>query len=167
MRKVVSDNLGDFPADILNRELRIEQSFNDNEIDDLLKTNYGTKYSYLILSLLYPGRDWKDRIFNEDHIFPQTEFQTRKLKARDYDDEKIRLYQAYYNSIYNLELLDDSENKSKNAKPFDEWLSQRDDNFKKRHLIPEMESYDFDHFLEFVEKRRELLKKQIKAVMGV
>lgn len=166
MRKVVSENLGDFPADMLNRELRIEQSFNDSEIDDLLKTNYGTKYSYLILSLLYPGRDWKDRVFNEDHIFPQTEFQTRKLKAREYDDEKIRQYQAYYNSIYNLELLDDSENKSKNAKPFDEWLSTRDANFKQRHLIPEMDNYDFDHFLEFVEKRRKLLVKQIKDVMG-
>lgn len=165
MRKVVLENLGDFPADMLNRELRIEQSFDDAEIDDLLKTNYGTRYSYLILSLLYPGRDWKDRVFNEDHIFPQVEFQTRKLKAREYNDEKIRQYQAYYNSIYNLELLEDSENKSKSATPFDEWLPTREANFKQRHLIPEMDNYDFDHFLEFVEKRRKLLFKQIKKVV--
>ena len=166
MRKVVADNIGDFPAEALNRELRIDSSFNDSEIDDFLNTNYGTKYSYLILSLLYPGRDWKDRSFNEDHIFPLTEFQWRKLKAKGYDDEKAAQYQACYNSICNLELLDDSENKSKNAKPFDEWIATRDDNFKSRHLIPDMENYDFDHFLEFVEKRRALLIKQIKSVMA-
>ena len=130
----------------------------------MLNINYGTKYSYLILSLLYPGRDWKDRKFNEDDIFPQTEFQTRKLRARGYDDETIRRYQAVYNSIANLELLDDSENKSKNAKPFDEWLTSRDENFKIRHHIPEMENYDFDHFLKFIEERRKLLAKQLKEL---
>lgn len=72
----------------------------------MLDYGYSTRYSYLVLSLLYPGRDWKDKVYNEDHIFPQAEFQTKKLRARGYDDVQIEAYQKVFNSILNLELLD-------------------------------------------------------------
>ena len=104
-------------------------------------------------------------MYNEDHIFPQTEFQTKKLRARGYDDARIEAYQKVFNSILNLELLDDSENKSKNAKPFDEWIKTRDYNFKKRHHIPEMERYDFDHFLEFIDVRKKMLAQYIRDMV--
>ena len=142
----------------------IESSFNDMELESLLHTNYATRYSYLILSLLYPGRDWKDKTFNEDHIFPQTEFQRKKLKARGYDDERIEKYLASFNSIANLELLDDSENKIKNAKPFEEWLSDRDENFRERHHIPQMEDYSFDNYLDFIEERKVLLLDCLRRI---
>lgn len=164
MRRIVDMKYDRFPFAEINREMLIESSFNDMELDSFLQTNYGTRYSYLILSLLYPGRDWKDKVFHEDHIFPQTEFQRKKLKARGYDDEKIEKYLACYNSIANLELLDESENKIKNAKPFEEWLSDRDDNFRTRHNIPLMENYDFDHFLDFIDKRKILLLNCLKQI---
>lgn len=164
MRRIVDMKYDKFPFAEINREMLIESSFNDMELDSFLQTNYGTRYSYLILSLLYPGRDWKDKIFHEDHIFPQTEFQRKKLKARGYDDEKIEKYLACYNSIANLELLDESENKIKNAKPFEEWLSDRDDNFRTRHNIPLMENYDFVHFLDFIDKRKILLLNCLKQI---
>ena len=164
MRKIVDVKYDKFPYAELNREMLIESSFNDMELDSLLQTNYGTRYSYLILSLLYPGRDWKDKTFNEDHIFPQTEFQRKKLKARGYDDEKIEAYLASYNSIANLELLDDSENKIKNAKPFEDWLSDRDDNFKERHHIPIMDNYSFDNFLSFIEARKAMLINSLRKI---
>lgn len=164
MRRIVDMKYDKFPFAEINRELLIESSFNDMELDSFLQTNYGTRYSYLILSLMYPGRDWKDKIFHEDHIFPQTEFQRKKLKARGYDDEKIEKYLACYNSIANLELLDESENKIKNAKPFEEWLSDRDDNFRTRHNIPLMDNYDFDHFLDFIDKRKVLLLNCLKQI---
>lgn len=164
MRRIVDMKYDRFPFAEINREMLIESSFNDMELDSFLQTNYGTRYSYLILSLLYPGRDWKDKVFHEDHIFPQTEFQRKKLKARGNDDEKIEKYLACYNSIANLELLDESENKIKNAKPFEEWLSDRDDNFRTRHNIPLMENYDFDHFLDFIDKRKILLLNCLKQI---
>ena len=162
MRPVVSLTTDYFPYAEISRVLKVEMTFNDMEIDNILNYNYGTRYSYLILSLLYPGRDWKDKKYNEDHIYPQNEFKIKNLRAQGYDDATIEQYQAYYNSILNLELLDDSENKSKNAKPFAIWLKDRDSNFKDRHHIPEMDDYGLDHFLEFIQKRKALLIKQIK-----
>jgi len=162
MRPVVNMATDKFPYSEICKELKVEMTFNDMEIENMLHYNYGTRYSYLILSLLYPGRDWKDKKYNEDHIFPQNEFKVKNLRARGYDDATIEKYTACFNSILNLELLDDSENKSKNATPFDVWLKSRDANFKVRHHIPEMNDYSLDNFLEFIQKRKELLSKQIK-----
>lgn len=163
MRPVVNMATDKFPYSEISKELKVEMTFNDMEIENMLHYNYGTRYSYLILSLLYPGRDWKDKKYNEDHIFPQNEFKVKNLRARGYDDATIEKYTACFNSILNLELLDDSENKSKNATPFDVWLKSRDTNFKERHHIPEMDDYSLDNFLEFIQKRKEILSKQIKG----
>lgn len=162
MREVVGKVGTAFPVKELADKLKVDLSFTDNELDKLLSYNYGTRYSYLILSLIYPGRDWKDKTFNEDHIYPQASFRTKELRKRELSDEFIEQYQSVYNSIANLELLEDSENKSKNATPFDEWIKSRDANFKARHLIPEMEDYGYDHFMDFIEARRKLIKKAIK-----
>lgn len=162
MRSVVKSATDYFPYVELSRELKIEMIFNDMEIENMLNYSYGTKYSYLILSLLYPDRDWKDKKYNEDHIYPQNEFKIKNLRAKGYDDATIKKYQACYNSILNLELLEDSENKSKNAKPFDSWLKDRDAHFKERHHIPEMNDYSLGYFLDFIKNRKALLTEQIK-----
>lgn len=146
-----------FPCSEINQKLNVISSFSKDEIDNILRYSYGTKYSYLILSLFYPNRDWKDCRFSEDHIFPKSEFTEAKLRKRGYNSDKIKLYQTYYNTILNLQLLDETENKEKSAKPFNEWIKTRDDNFKKRHSIPIIASYDFDSFIEFINGRKKLL----------
>lgn len=143
-----------FPIDSLYKALDIEPRFNEAEIERILSHSYQGRYTNLVLSLLYPDRDWKDAVFHEDHIFPKSEFQLRLLKRRGYDDSKVQAFISNYNQIANLQLLTESENLSKNATPFEVWIETRDAAFRKRHLIPEMESYGFDKFGEFYEERR-------------
>lgn len=153
-----------FPMDVLNKSLGIGASFTDEEIENLLHANYKTKYSYLILSILYPDRDWKDNNYHEDHIFPKSLFTPAKLKDKGYNEKKIKEYQKYYNTICNLQLLTDSENLNKNATDFDSWIATRDANFKERHNIPILESYDFDNFIDFITQRKQILR--INLIMG-
>ena len=117
-----------------------------------------------MLSLLYPDRDWKDAVFHEDHIFPKSEFQVRPLKARGYDDARVQSYITKFNQLPNLQLLTESENLSKNAMSFDEWIKTRDDDFHRRHLIPEMPTYGFDSFEEFFNARRILIWEALKQL---
>ncbi len=160
-----------FPANVLYKSLGIEPRLNDAEIDRILGYGYQGRYTNLVLSLLYPDRDWKDAIFHEDHIFPQSEFQVRLLKKRGYDDAKVQSYIAKYNVLANLQLLTDSENLSKNATPFDEWLKTRDATFRKRHLIPDLNSssfpaltsYNFNSFEEFFKARTALIVDALKT----
>ena len=151
-----------FPVDTLYRSLAIEPRFNDAEIDRIRGYGYHGRYTNLVLSLLYPDRDWKDAVFHEDHIFPQSEFQVRALKKRGYDDVKVQSYVSKYNILSNLELLTESENLSKNATPFDEWIQTRDLAFRKRHLIPDLPAYGLDTFEEFSEARWALIVTALK-----
>jgi len=155
------EDFTNFPSDELNAKLSISNSFSPEDIERLLLTNYKTKYSYLILSLLYPDRDWKDSKYHEDHIFPKSLFTTAKLKSRGYDEATISEYQKYYNTVLNLELLTDSENLKKSDAEFSTWISTRDSNFKDRHHIPIMESYEVDDFISFIDLRKDILKKML------
>jgi uncharacterized protein with ParB-like and HNH nuclease domain len=143
-----------FPSDALYKSLGIEPRLNEAEIDRILEYGYQGRYTNLVLSLLYPDRDWKDAVFHEDHIFPQSEFKARLLRKRKFDEAQVQSYIAKYNLLPNLQLLTDSENLSKNATPFDDWIKTRDAPFRKRHLIPDMTTYGFNTFEEFYEKRR-------------
>lgn len=158
IRRIIGDNGKSFPYKEIINEFGLRTDFTAEEIDNWLSYNYGTRYSFLILSLLYPDRDWKDRRFQEDHIFPYSSIQRKELKKRVYDDEKIERYLRLRDTICNLELLSDSENNDKRAKPFDQWVAERDDNFKSRHHIPKMESYSMDDFEVFIQERRKLLR---------
>ncbi|MBI1852374.1 MAG: hypothetical protein HYR85_18695 [Planctomycetes bacterium] len=108
--------------------------------------------------------DWKDTSFHEDHIFPASEFGVRGLRKLGYDNQKIQRYLSRFNTVLNLELLTDTENLSKNSTPFSKWIAGRDDGFKRRHLIPELDSYDLNAFEDFAEARKQLLVKRFKAI---
>jgi len=159
-----ASNCKEFPGSELNASLGIEPTLSDNEIENHIKRQYRGKYTYLILSLLYPDRDWKDTTFHQDHIFPASEFTTRALRKRGYDDGKIQCYQSIFNTVLNLELLTDTENLSKNSTPFRDWIASRDGGFKSRHLIPQIESYDLDAFEEFIEARKQLVVTRLRAI---
>lgn len=161
---LAQQSFSQFPFDDLNKKLGIEPTFSSTELDNLLNIQYKSKYSYLSLSLLYPDRDWKDNLYHEDHIYPKSEFTTAKLKARGYDQQKVTDYQRYFNTIINLQLLTDSENIEKNSQDFASWITTRDNNFKKRHTIPDIDTYSFDNFLFFIQERQKLIVDKLKLI---
>ena len=71
---IANANLNRFPYKEINDRLSVESKLGDAETENYLMTTYATRYSFLLLSLLYSDRDWLDKKYNEDHIFPQTEF---------------------------------------------------------------------------------------------
>jgi uncharacterized protein with ParB-like and HNH nuclease domain len=156
------DSFSTFPFQDLNKKLGIELNFSEIEINNILNINYGTKYSFLVLSLLYPDRDWKDKRYQEDHIFPKSEFTIKRLETRGYDGGTINEYRGHFNTILNLELLTDKENLEKSSQDFSSWITTRDSHFKERHHIPDIESYDFDCFLEFIDERSKMIKEKLK-----
>ena len=163
IRRIIGDKGDVFPYQEIINEFGLRMDFTDEEIYNWLSYKYGTRYSYLILSLVYPGRDWKDRRFQEDHIFPYSRLQRKELKKLGFDDEKIDNYLELRDTICNLELLTESENNDKRAKPFEQWVAERDDNFKQRHLIPQMDSYSMGDFELFIKERRSLLSTALKG----
>ncbi len=153
-----------FPAEELYKSLEITSSLSDAEIERVLEYQYQGRYTNLVLSLLYPDRDWKGSVFHEDHIFPKSEFTIPSLRRRGYDENKIECYMSSFNTLQNLQLLTDSENTSKNATPLDKWLRARDSKFRSRHLIPDLPDYTLDYFEEFSNARRELIIPALRSL---
>ncbi len=162
---VEADARTPFPAAALYQSLGIEPSLNEAEVNRLVGQQYQGRYTNLVLSLLYPGRDWRDAIFHEDHIFPQAEFRIGALRTRGYDDARIQSFLAKFNCLPNLELLTDSENLSKNATPFDDWIQTRELAFRQRHLIPtDLPGYEFDSFDQFFTARSSLIRTALQGL---
>ncbi len=159
IREIIADTPQmEFPVNKIDKALSISSTFTDDEIEDLLSYKYRTRYSFLVLSLLYPDRNWKSQVFNEDHIYPKSKFTKYELEKRGLTPDQVSEFRKNYNTIQNLQLLTASENNKKKATEFQEWIKTRDPGFMSRHHIPNVD-FAFSNFPEFIEKRKQLLKE--------
>ena len=157
-----------FPSDHLYRSLEIEPSWNEDEIEYLLEScTSNARITNLVLSILYPDKHWHDTVFHIDHIFPKAEFTSKALKQRNYDEKKRDRYRSQYDLLCNLQLLPELENLRKSDQSFGVWLNTRDESFRCRHLIPDMQNYSLDVFLEFIEARKALITSKLKALVSL
>ena len=146
----------------INRTVRFEEE----ELDSLLDNKYNGRYTFSILSFLYPTLDYNNK-FHQDHIYPRSLFKKSNLKDYDYDEEKYEAYREKYNILGNLQLLEGVVNQEKSDKPLKDWLEdnfdtdEERDRYKKRHYIPDVD-LSFDNFLEFFERREELIKSKLR-----
>jgi len=173
-RNIISDNLGEFPLQILidrykgtNKSL----SFDEETIEHLLNTQYGSAFAYMVLSLVYPlNHNYK---FHQDHIHPKKYFNHRDLIKFGIKDENLRNhYLSSFNSISNLQLIQETENLEKNATPFVDWLDKnyKDEellNYKNLHFIPNDIDLSLGNYFDFFTLRREILKKKLMQLLKV
>ncbi|RZJ56287.1 MAG: DUF262 domain-containing protein [Flavobacterium sp.] len=173
-RDIISQNLGLFPLSQLREKYRNSNkslSFNEEAIDNLLNTQYGSAFAFMVLSLIYPLNH--HYIFHQDHIHPKKLFTDKELTLLGMTDENVRKdYKNSFNSIGNLQLIQETENLEKNATPFKTWVegSYKDDalaNYKNLHLIPIDNDLTMDTYLDFYQKRRNILKAKLMNLVDV
>jgi len=172
-RKIITENLGAFPLEELINKYKGSNkslSFDEDTIDNLLNTQYGSAFAYMVLSLLYPlNHNYK---FHQDHMHPKKFFTHKSLKKMGYDDVKVEDYMSRFNSLGNLQLIQETQNLEKNATPLVEWLSNTIsgaelNNYKQLHYIPLENDLSMDSFLEFYEERRKMLKAKLMQLLKV
>lgn len=139
----------------------------DNEyIMELLSKRKDDRYTFSILSLLYPNLDYKNNNFHKDHLHPINRFD--ELQEKDKEKYKFELY----DSIYNLQLLDGNENSSKNDSSLNEWVEKRiretniaKEKFLEQYIIPDVD-LSIENFGEFFEKRKEMLVRKLGDLLN-
>lgn len=172
-RKIIAENLGTFPLEELISKYKGSNkslSFDEDTIENLLNTQYGSAFAYMVLSLLYPlNHNYK---FHQDHMHPKKFFTHKSLKKMGYDDAKVEDYMSRFNSLGNLQLIQETQNLEKNATPLVEWLSNTISgselsNYKQLHYVPMENDLSMDSFLEFYEERRKMLKAKLMQLLKV
>lgn len=153
-----------FDGDAINKKIKNLVSIDDSFFEELFSVQKDNPYAFPVLSLLYPHLDYKNNDFHKDHIHAENLYQFLP------EDLKQKYPFKVYNSILNLQMLDKNENESKGQKALEEWVSlqcpQPDsrEGFLRTHLIPNV-NLSLSNFEEFIEKRKELIKKKILEIL--
>jgi uncharacterized protein with ParB-like and HNH nuclease domain len=175
LRRIVNENLGSFPLEKIIEQYRGQVksiSFTQDDIDNLLNVQYGSAFAFSALSLLYDGINLSFE-YHQDHIFPKTNFNARKLKQLGIPDNQTDFYLANYNTISNLQLIEAVENTEKNSTMLDEWLdktftsSMSLNAYKTQHFFPLDSDVKLADFGDFIEKRKDLLKNRFKSILNI
>lgn len=113
------------------------------------------EYTLLILSLLYPCAKISSNEFHQDHMHPES-----KLKKTEFSEMR--------NKLANLQLLTGKENESKNDEDLKTWLKE-DQNKEKPEVrfLPEGISLELKDYPNFLEKRKELMAKELLEILEI
>lgn len=162
-----NDNLY-FPLEKLKEKFKgTNRSFymNDEKIEAVLRTSYNNLDSFYVLSLLFPTFNFEFKNPNIDHMHPKSQFNDENINKIENQEDR-EFYWNHFNTVLNLTLLSEEQNKSKNKSPLKEWVNdQEKHNSGLRNVlqIPEKIDLSFSNFKEFIEKRETLLKNIIKT----
>ncbi|GAA8046919.1 DUF262 domain-containing protein [Helicobacter pylori] len=125
-----------------------------------------------VLQILYPNLNYKTTTFHIDHIYPKSKFkkENEKLDKGFYEGGN-----HLYNLLYNLQLLEGTENSAKKDKYPEVWLKEEYKNeqaqaqaieeYKKRNYIDPKLKLEWENIKEFRKKREEAIIKRLKEVL--
>lgn len=145
-------------------------TFTDEEIEVRVNdASWGTTDARLLLSIITEINP--EFTYNHvDHLYPKSMFTNRELNSLEFlnGNDELRSFYAdkrNWNTLGNLQLLNSSENESKNNERLSSWLARRPE-YKSSIILPKDEDgneiYDDDKFKEFVTERKKILIKLLK-----
>ncbi len=173
LRKLINDGKNMFPLHAIMDHYKGTNksiSFNEDDINTIVEMEYGGKFSFAALALIYPELNL-NHIFHMDHIHPKKFFSEPKMKKAGFENAQIKFYLSNVNRLGNIQLLEGNINKQKNATELKEWLAEtyKSDSalgsYRMLHNIPENISYDFDKFEEFYKERKKLLAQKFSNIL--
>ncbi len=175
IRDVISKSKsGKFPIQDIFDKFRLDPDknyvFDDAVIESFLEEEYGSPTAGLVLNLLYPDVVLAyGKAIAEDHMHPKTQFEDKKkLSALGLTSTQEEFFKdkKNYNSVLNLQFLEESKNKSKGDDSLAKWAK---DNKKKNSelYVEDTTSLDLKDFETFIKTRKRELSKKLKTILSV
>lgn len=173
IREIIKSNHDTFPFEQIKNGLKVTNKtmkMDEDELNDLLYTQYGSNYAFSVLSLLYPTLDYSNN-FHQDHIYPRSLLVSRpKLKKRGLDESSIDFCTENFNYIGNLQLIEGVPNQQKSNMDIDKWLDtvcssdQEKSEYRKKHILPDI-PLTIENFKDFIKARDELILKKLTQIL--
>lgn len=171
IREIIKANgSNEYPFDeIIERFKGTNKSiqFTEDDIDDfLLNLRYGKSDTLSTLMLLYPSLDFSNK-FHMDHMYPKSKFTKTYLQKQGVPADKLDWYINIVNEISNLQLLPAQLNEEKLTTDFDVWFNSQYPTYNEKYqyrtlnYLPDID-YTYANFPQFIEKRRDLLKTELR-----
>ena len=174
LRHVVAEHGADgFPVVELERALAQRGkslTFTEAEIRDLASMSFNDRRVFSLLSLLYPGMDFKNS-FHIDHVFPAALLSKTKLRNVGVPDDQIADMMDAYNRLPNFQLLEGPVNQSKQDKLPHVWVEAHISDegaraaYYQRQMLGTLPT-TVTEFMEFYDARLERVVDRIGEVIG-
>ncbi len=135
----------------------------NDAIEDMIYSNSDAKV-FPILQILCPNLNYKTTTFHIDHIYPKSKFNEKNKKLN-------KDFYKWENYLYNLQLLEGTENSAKKDKDPEVWLKEEYKNekaieeYKKRNYIDPTLKLEWENIKEFRKKREKAIIKRLKEVL--
>lgn len=140
----------------------------DGKIEDILNAEKGSRVAGD--ALYYLCLDWTNKAFKyeQDHLHPYDRFDGNKPVSISMED--WRRWRCNRNRLPNLQLLEGRSNGSKSTMPlidyYNDMNTEQQEEFRRQAMIPEGVPLGIEHFEEFYSKRKNILAKRIKVLLG-
>ena len=144
-----------------------ELQITESKIEDILNSEKGSRLAEEVLYFI--GRDWIDKniSYEQDHLHPESRFS--EPKPFSISIEEWKNWYINRNRLPNIQLLDEFENKSKNNRRLIDYCNDMNDEQKKiffeQAMIPQDTSLEIESFVEFYEKRKNIIKEKILELL--
>jgi hypothetical protein len=115
-------------------------------------------YTFYLLTLLYPELKLGQIKFHQDHVHPYVSFD--ELDSTKLSEEKINEWKEKRNTLPNLQLLEGSENESKNRASLTEWI----DAGNSVSYSDEKESTELCNFENYYDKRKKNMTSKLLEI---
>lgn len=174
MRELIKKHEGRFPLKEIIANYsgqRKSISFSEEDIENLLDLEYGKRGTYSVLTLLYPGLNYAFN-YHQDHIHPKSSFHKTSLRKAGFKEDEIENFKEWFNTLPNLQLIQETENIQKSDTPFGAWLRKRHRSksnrnaYLQQHYISTDVSLDLKDFEAFHDERWETLKQKFIEILG-
>ncbi|OBF21632.1 hypothetical protein A5725_13535 [Mycobacterium kubicae] len=175
IRDVINTNTdAAFPAAAIEVEMSLlgkALTFDETEIDDLLRLKYNGQRTFPVLAILYPGLDLS-KTHHEDHIFPKSRFTRKKLAAAGIPSERIGDFLDAYDLLPNLQLLAGTANIEKQVMLPAEWVDTAFSTDEKQKTYLAENDLDglplgMNDFLKFYAGRKDRIRQRLVKALGV
>ncbi len=129
--------------------------------EKVLYSQYGNSQVFPILQILYPNLNYKTNTFHIDHIYPSSKF----------NEENKKLNKDFYkwgNYLFNLQLLEGTENKVKKNKDPEIWLKEKYkdeqaiEEYKKRNYIDPTLKLEWENIEKFYREREKTIIEELE-----
>ncbi len=173
MRDVIAQNVGkEFPLqeiiDSFKGNVDKNYSFDNDTLEALLEEQYKSATCGLVLMLLYPDVVLEHgSCIAQDHMHPKTMFiDEEKLEKLNLSDSQKDFFKnpKYYNSVLNLQLLEELVNISKSDEPLNRWAIAKGKNHQDL-LVKQSTSLDIQDFEAFIQDRKECILEKFKEIL--
>lgn len=137
----------------------------DEDFESMLNEKKGG-YTLMLLTLLYPNYNYHQISFHQDHMHPDAGFKENHLKQMNLSNTDIDLWRSIKDTLPNLQILEGSENESKNKSNLLDWLKTENKDialFKEKNYIDQDVSLEFKDFISFYNNRKSKIKAELKS----